>query len=302
MATTNVNLDGTTQVFGGKEGLAFSRATAANSNYVNDSDGRIRHVAFKLDGLQTFPVVAARAFRPSAGSAWGASTCPPARPRGSTTRARPRASIGSASTTSTRTGSTRRRCAARSSWSATPTPVDQDLHPTSVSGDALTPGPEIQASAINTVSRGLPDHGRAAVARHAAAPGARPAHAARRAATADLPRARHRRGGAGRLPRRRPGRLQPRHDADGRLSGARRHPRPPRHRAHPRRDCGLRARAGARRLRAFRPRGRGRRGAAQRRWRAPGRRPARGDRHVQRPARLHLVRRDARTGGRHRRR
>src|SRR6185312_13082620 len=63
MATTNVNLDGTTQVFGGKEGLAFSRATAGNSNYVNDSDGRIRHVAFKLDGIQTFPVVAARAFR-----------------------------------------------------------------------------------------------------------------------------------------------------------------------------------------------------------------------------------------------
>ena len=36
------------------------------------------------------------------------------------------------------------------------TPVDQDLHPTSVSGDALTPGPEIQASAINTVLENFP--------------------------------------------------------------------------------------------------------------------------------------------------
>ena len=48
MATTNVFEDGTTRVFGGAEGLAFSRATAAYSNYLNDSDGRIRHLAFKL--------------------------------------------------------------------------------------------------------------------------------------------------------------------------------------------------------------------------------------------------------------
>jgi adenylate cyclase len=156
MATTNVNVDGTTQVFGGKEGLAFSRATAANSNYVNDSDGRIRHLAFKLDGLQTFSVVAARAFRadkphtlgtvhlPSGNTAWidykGSTPSvhrisyvdvyknrfDPAKVRGKIVVV----------------GDTR--------------PLDQDLHPTSVSGDALTPGPEIQASAINTVLENFP--------------------------------------------------------------------------------------------------------------------------------------------------
>ena len=82
---------------------------------------------------------------------------------------------------------------------------------------------------------------------------------------------------------------------------ARRHRCPPRHRAHPRRHRRLRARAGARRLRALRPRGRRRRGAAQRRRDPARRRAARGHGHVQRPARLHLVRRDARAGDRHRR-
>jgi adenylate cyclase len=156
MATTNVFEDGTTRVFGGAEGLAFSRATAGDSNYVNDSDGRIRHLAFKLEGIQTFPVVAARAFRadrahrlgkvdlPSGNSAWidykGATP-----------------SVHRLSFTDVYHGKfdpavVRGKIVVVGDT----TPLDQDLHPTSVSGDALTPGPEIQASAINTVLENFP--------------------------------------------------------------------------------------------------------------------------------------------------
>ena len=41
-------------------------ATAAripsNSNYNDDSDGRIRHVTFRIQKLETFPIAAARAY------------------------------------------------------------------------------------------------------------------------------------------------------------------------------------------------------------------------------------------------
>ena len=62
MATTEVDAKtGKTRIFGGALGLRYSRAIPSNSNYENDSDGRIRHVAFKIDGLETFPLAAARA-------------------------------------------------------------------------------------------------------------------------------------------------------------------------------------------------------------------------------------------------
>jgi adenylate cyclase len=156
MATTNVNVDGTTQVFGGKEGLAISRATAANSNYINDSDGRIRHVAFKLDGIPTFPVIAARAFRserrfrlgtvhlPSGSKAWIDY-------KGSTPSVH-RISFYDVYKNRFDPATVRGKIVVVGDT----TPVDQDLHPTSVSGDALTPGPEIQASAINTVLENFP--------------------------------------------------------------------------------------------------------------------------------------------------
>ena len=59
LATTEVSDEGQTRIFGGGEGLAFSRATPSNSNYINDVDGRIRHVAFKIQDLRTFPLAAA---------------------------------------------------------------------------------------------------------------------------------------------------------------------------------------------------------------------------------------------------
>ena len=68
----------------------------------------------------------------------------------------------------------------------------------------------------------------------------------------------------------------------------------------PRPDGRVRARAGARRVRALRAGGRRRPGAGRRRRRAPRRRARRGHGHVQRPARVHVVLRDARAGARDR--
>jgi adenylate cyclase len=156
MATTNVNVDGTTQVFGGEEGLAFSRATAANSNYVNDSDGRIRHLAFKLDGLQSFPVVAARAFRATKAHKLG----PVDLPSGNTAWIDYKGSTPSVHRISFYDVYKNRFDPAEVRGKIVVVgdtqPLDQDLHPTSVSRGALTPGPEIQASAINTVLENFP--------------------------------------------------------------------------------------------------------------------------------------------------
>ena len=104
-----------------------------------------------------------------------------------------------------------------------------------------------------------------------------------------------------RLPRRRPARVRQRHGAASSprrcwrwRSTTGRHPR--RRRSSPRRASG----APARDVRALRPRGRRRPGPGRRRRRAPRRRARRGDGHVQRPARLHALLRDARAGAGHR--
>ena len=60
LATTEVARDGSTAIFGGGEGLEYSRATPANSNVVLDRDGRIRRMQFRADRLATFAMAAAR--------------------------------------------------------------------------------------------------------------------------------------------------------------------------------------------------------------------------------------------------
>ena len=164
-----------------------------------------------------------------------------------------------------------------------------DYHSTSTSGGGLMAGPEIQAASMVTALAGFPlyDSPRWLDILLLVALGiAAPLTALRVRIFVALgvgdPR-------AGAVPRRRPDRLQPRHDPDRRLPDARRGRCPLGHGRDPRRHRRLRARAGARRLRALRPRGRRRRGAAQRRRDPARRRAARGDGHVQRPARLHLA-------------
>jgi adenylate cyclase len=150
MATTEVSRDGKTRIFGGAEGLAYSRAIPSNSNYANDSDGRIRHVAFKIDGLETLPLAAARAQRggkldvPKGVEAW-IDYPGPSRTirylsfsdvmRGKFDPAAVRGKLVVVGATA---------------------PILQDLHPTSTTGSGLMPGPEIQAAAAWTALEGFP--------------------------------------------------------------------------------------------------------------------------------------------------
>jgi adenylate cyclase len=151
MATTEVAGHGRTRILGGAEGLRYSRATPSNSNYVNDSDGRIRHMAFRLQDLDTFPLAAAKAMRrgrhltlPAGNSAWIDYPGPPHTIRylsfsdiwkGKFDPAAVRGKLVVVGDSD---------------------PAQQDLHPTSTTGTGLMPGPEIQAAAALTALDGFP--------------------------------------------------------------------------------------------------------------------------------------------------
>ncbi|HEX2413076.1 MAG TPA: adenylate/guanylate cyclase domain-containing protein [Solirubrobacteraceae bacterium] len=60
MATTEVAPDGSTAIFGGPEGLKYSKATPANGNIELDGDGVLRRMRFSAQRLDTFAMAAAR--------------------------------------------------------------------------------------------------------------------------------------------------------------------------------------------------------------------------------------------------
>ena len=60
LATTEVAPDGSTSIFGGGEGLEYSRATPANANLVPDEDGVLRRFGARDQGLETFAFAAVR--------------------------------------------------------------------------------------------------------------------------------------------------------------------------------------------------------------------------------------------------
>ena len=60
LATTEVAAGGGTRILGGGAGLASSRATAAESQFAIDPDGRIRRMRDQILGLVTFPVAVAQ--------------------------------------------------------------------------------------------------------------------------------------------------------------------------------------------------------------------------------------------------
>jgi adenylate cyclase len=152
MATTEVDPDGKTRIFGGALGLKYSRAIPSNSNYQNDSDGRIRHVAFRIQKLETFPLAAARAYRdgrldvPAGNSAWVDY-------KGDTPSLR-RISFADVYHGSFPDAAVRGKVVVVGAT----VPSLQDLHPTSTTGSGLMPGPEIQASAVETALEGFPLH------------------------------------------------------------------------------------------------------------------------------------------------
>ena len=150
LSTTEVANDGSTNVLGGH--AAQLGARAANGSYVPDVDGVIRRFRYQIDGLETFPFVAAeRALGHPIDPAalpdrrlWIDFTGPPgAIPflsfshvlNGKFDPAVVRGAIVVVGVTA---------------------PTVQDVHPTSTSGGSEMSGSEIQASAIHTVLRDFP--------------------------------------------------------------------------------------------------------------------------------------------------
>jgi adenylate cyclase len=152
MATTEVEKGGRTSIFGGGEGLEYSKATPANSNYAPDDDGRIRRMAFKIDELTTFPIAAAQKMLgrkisspPGVGAlAWIDYPGPP--------RSIPYISFDDVENDKLDPADVRGKLVVVGASA----PILQDRHSTSTSGSALMPGPEIQAAAAGTALDDFP--------------------------------------------------------------------------------------------------------------------------------------------------
>ena len=150
LATTETEKDGSTAIFGGGEALAESKATPSNSNYINDPDGRIRHMAFELQNLKTFPVAAAekmlgRKVEPLPGNAvWIHYPGPPG--------TIPYISFDDVEEGRLNPADVRGKLVIVGATA----PNLQDRHFTSTTGSGLMPGPEIQAAAAGTALEGFP--------------------------------------------------------------------------------------------------------------------------------------------------
>jgi adenylate cyclase len=150
LATTEVDDDGSTNVFGGDDVVRSVDARAASANYVSDSGRVVRRMEHQVEGLKTLAVVAVetatgREIRPGdfPDPAWidyhgqdAVRTVPFSR----------------AARGSFRPGTFRDKIVVIGATA----PSLQDVHPTSVSGEEFMYGVEIQANAISTLLRDFP--------------------------------------------------------------------------------------------------------------------------------------------------
>jgi len=150
LATTEVDERGRTRIFGGGEGLRYSRAIPSSAQVANDPGAIVRRTYLTDHGLDAFPVAAARAYRdgalslPDEDDAWIDFPGP----RGTVTTipfARVLAGDFDASLV-------RGKVVVVGATAASL----QDLHTTSTTGLDKMPGPEIQAQATQTVLDGFP--------------------------------------------------------------------------------------------------------------------------------------------------
>jgi adenylate cyclase len=149
LSTTEVADDGSTNVLGGN--LRVLGARAGNGSYIPDADGVIRRFPYRIDGLETFPVVAAER---ALGYTLDPSTFPEKRawidfaPPGAV----PFLSFSQVLTGKFDPAVVRGRTVVVGGTAA----VLQDVHATSTSGEGVMSGAEIQANAIHTVLQGFP--------------------------------------------------------------------------------------------------------------------------------------------------
>ncbi len=152
LATTEVDENGHTNVLGGDDVVRELGARVGDSNYETDTGGTIRRVAYSIDKLKAFPIVAAeiasgRTIKRSAlggRSTWIDFAGPPGTIR---TVSYSDAVLGRVP------ASVFRGKAVVVGASA---PSLQDVHPTSTSGNGVMAGPEIHANSIETALRGFP--------------------------------------------------------------------------------------------------------------------------------------------------
>ena len=176
----------------------------------------------------------------------------------------------------------------------------QDLHPTSTTGDGPWPVPRSRPTPSRPRSTGFPLKESAARAGRAPDRPDGTGSAGGQPPPVGAQGARRSRSEWGCSTRRSPARIQRRHDPAVRVSARGARPLDGRGAGGLLRDRGLRARAHPRHVRALRARVGGGPGARADRRPAPGRRRSRGDGDVQRPARLHELRRVARARPGHR--
>ncbi len=148
LATTEVEVDGSTQIFGGGEALEYSRATPANSNVELDEDGVLRQMRFELERLETLAMAAARLQRDSPVDTDGARDAwidYPGPPGTIDTLSFADVEYGRFAPEAVRGKAVIVGATAR---------VFEDLHSTSAGDDM--PGPEVHAAAVATALRGFP--------------------------------------------------------------------------------------------------------------------------------------------------
>jgi adenylate cyclase len=147
LATTEVNEFGESAVFGGEDTVRSVGARVGNALLPPDEDGVDRRVPHTVEGLVGFAVasVEVAGWRVSRfGDAWIDYRGPPGTIR----------SLSFSRVLNGRFDPAQVR--GKIVVVGTSAPSLQDVHPTSVSGEELMSGAEIQANAIDTVRRGLP--------------------------------------------------------------------------------------------------------------------------------------------------
>jgi adenylate cyclase len=152
LGTSEIADGGHTRIFGGDKAVRAVRALPASAQYDLDPNGVIRRIQYQTDGLRTMPVVAyQRAFgRPPSRAGFGADGAWidfPGPPRTVTT-----VSFSRLLAHRFPPGIFRGRIVVVGASA----PSLQDVHPTSTSGSDEMSGPEVQASAIDTLVRGVP--------------------------------------------------------------------------------------------------------------------------------------------------
>jgi adenylate cyclase len=151
LATTEVDAQGRSNVFGGEEVLRSIGARSGNALVTPGSDGIVRQVESQIQGLETFAVVsadvAAGTETDTAGWGEGGAWIDFAGPPGTI----PTYSFSRVLAGKFEPGAFRGRTVVVGATA----PSLQDVHPTSAGG-GLMPGPEVQASAISTILDGAP--------------------------------------------------------------------------------------------------------------------------------------------------